>query len=101
MSKLRALDLEAVSEKKSPLELPRRDPPMEKLPLLIVVLAALDEKLLFLNDDFDVLARKTGNRERDAQLFRTLRGRRDSLETRSSDRSISSKPSMNGEDNPF
>src|SRR3954464_4088588 len=51
------------------LEVARGDAAMDVLPRLVVLLAAADDELVFLNGHIELVAGKTGHRQRDAQAF--------------------------------
>ena len=101
--------LHAFGEQEGALKLPRGDAAMQKLPFAVVGLAAADDELIFLERDVELIAREARDRQCEPQSLRRgldfrmramLVGRiavRAGRVTRSSARSISSKPSRKGE----
>src|SRR5215213_2469776 len=64
---VRSLHLNAVSQHKGPLELACRDAAVKVFPGFIFLLPATDHQLVLLSRHVELLARKAGNRQRDAQ----------------------------------
>src|SRR5665213_2273356 len=62
-------NLHPLREKKHTLELPCRDPPMEIMAILILLLTSADDELALLDRDLELGTEKASHRERDSQLF--------------------------------
>src|SRR5215831_11647577 len=67
---IRTQNLHSVGEHEGALELARRNAAMEILAGLVVLLAPANDKLAFLQRHVELIARETGNRQRDAQALR-------------------------------
>ena len=67
---VRAEHLHPLRQHEGALEVARGDAAMDVLPGLVVLLAAANDELVFLNGHIELVAGKTRNRERDAQPFR-------------------------------
>src|SRR5215468_6969923 len=67
---VRAENLHSVREHEGALELARRDAAVKILAGLVVLLPPANDKLAFLQRDVELIARETGNRQRDAQALR-------------------------------
>src|ERR1700722_7745535 len=59
----------SLRQHKGALEVARGDAAMDVLPGLVVLLAAADDELIFLNSYIELITGKPGDRERDAQPF--------------------------------
>src|SRR5919201_3246206 len=59
--------LHAVGQHESPLELPRCDAAVEKLPGLVVLLPPANDELAFLDAHVELVPRKTGHRQGDPE----------------------------------
>src|SRR5580698_4341098 len=66
---IRAQHLHPLRQHEGALEVARGDAAMDVLPGLVVLLAAPDQELVFLNGYIELVAGKTRHRERDSQLF--------------------------------
>src|SRR4029450_1474979 len=66
---IRAQHMHPLRQHESALEVARGDAAMDVLPGLVVVRAAPDDELVFLNGHIELVAGKTRHRERDAQPF--------------------------------
>src|SRR3954463_10007906 len=80
VSQVRAHDLHAVGEEEGALELARRDPAMHEDARLVVDLTAADDKLVLLDGDVELVARKAGDGESDAKPLRRPLWRADPLD---------------------
>src|SRR5947209_5121457 len=67
---VRAQHLHSVREHEGALELARRDAAVEILAALVLLLPPANDKLAFLQRHVELIARETGNRQRDAQALR-------------------------------
>src|SRR5438876_5246253 len=67
---IRAQHLHPLRQHEGALEVARGDAAMDVLPGLVVLLAAPDHELVFLNGHIELIAGKTRHRQRDAQAFR-------------------------------
>src|SRR5438105_14357686 len=63
-------NLHAVSEHEAALKLPCRNTAVEVLPLFVVLLPAADDELILLDRHIELIARESGNRQRNAQALR-------------------------------
>jgi hypothetical protein len=104
------LHLHAVRQHESALKLAGGDAAMQKLPALVILLASPDDELFLLDGHLELLEGKSRNGQSDPQAFGVLLVGSEpfdvvwgiavcSLATRSSARSIWSKPMRNGLDN--
>ena len=66
---VRAQHLHPLRQHEGALEVARGDAAMDVLPGLVVLLAAADHKLVFLNSYIELVAGKARHRQRDAQPF--------------------------------
>src|SRR5262245_3887635 len=66
---VRAQHLHPLRQHEGALEVARGDAAMDVLPGLVVLLAAADDELVFLNGHIELVAGKTGDCQRDAQAF--------------------------------
>src|SRR6188474_769492 len=66
---IRAQHLHPLRQHESALEVARGNAAMDVLPGLVVLLAAPDHELVFLNGHIELVTGKTGNGQRDAQPF--------------------------------
>src|SRR3989442_15811945 len=71
---IRAQHMHPLRQHESALEVACGDAAMDVLPGLVVLLAAPDHELVFLNGDIELVAGKTRPRQRDAQPFRLAVG---------------------------
>ncbi len=67
---VRAQHLHPLRQHEGALEVARGDAAMDVLPGLVVMLAAPDHELVFLNGYIELVAGKTSHRQRDSQAFR-------------------------------
>src|SRR5258705_8147250 len=66
---IRAQHMHPLRQHESALEVARGDAAMDVLPSLVVLLAAPDDELVFLNGHIELVPGKPGDRQRDAQPF--------------------------------
>src|SRR5690606_12895533 len=65
-------DLDAIRQYEGALELPSRDPPIEKVPALLLLLLAADRKLIVLDGYLQLISCEACHRQRDAQNLASL-----------------------------
>ena len=61
MSQIAGCNAHSLGKKENPLKLPRRNPPVEKIAGLLVLLAAANDQLAFLDRHFELFAHEPGH----------------------------------------